>query len=70
MVGRLARTHDGLDILGFRQAMVHVDCILGRRGEQVGKDGVNQQERNGHKKTESHEHGASKVSKVGLIHVG
>ncbi len=70
MVGRLACADNGLDIVGFREAMIRIDRLLGRRGEQVGKDGVNQQERNGHKKTESHEHGASKVSKVGLIHVG
>jgi len=70
MVGRLACADNGLDIVGLCEAMIRIDRILGRRGEQVGKDGVNQQERNGHKKTESHERGAAKVSNVGQIHVG
>jgi hypothetical protein len=70
MVGRVACADNGLDIVNFRQAMIRIDRILGRRGEQVGKEGVDQQQRNGHEKTDGHEHGASKVSKIGLIHVG
>lgn len=66
----MACADDGLNIVDFRQAMVRIDRVLGRRGKQVRKEGMDQQERNGHKKTDGQKHGTSEVSKIGLIHVG